>query len=268
MHPLISVNSVCFKNAGWEELVEAMHALDVARVTFAGSVPDPAVVSSVVSTGRMTLESLVHPFLYGRQLDAPDSIIAAEQDKLTRLIGFVASLGGRSIYLSTGGRGVLTWEQAAEIFSAAIAPCVAEAEAAGIALMVENTPHLYADLHIAHSLRDTVMLAEMAGIGVCVDVFSCWMEAGLERSLERAIPRCNLIQVKDYVYGDRALPAGAVLGDGVIPLRRIVDQALSAGYRGVFDLEQSGPRIDTEGHVPAARRSVEYLAEMLRSLGA
>jgi sugar phosphate isomerase/epimerase len=266
-HDQISVNSGCFKGAGARELAGALKELGVARVSFAGTVPDPEIVASVVRDGGLGLESVVHPFLYQQQLDAPDSVIVDEQEKLSRMIRLVVSLRGRSIFMSTGGRGALTWEEAAERFSAGIAPCVAEAESAGIALMIENTPQLYADLHIAHSLPDTILLAEMAGIGVCLDVFSCWMEAGIEESIARAMPRCQLIQVNDYVLGDRALPGRAVPGDGAIPLRRMFETALGCGYRGSFDLEISGPRIDAEGHLSAARRGVRYIDELLRSLG-
>ena len=134
--------------------------------------------------------------------------------------------------------------------------------------MIENALPLYADYHIAHSLRDTLALAEMAGIGVCIDLFGCWTEAGLRASIERAIPRCNLIQLSDYVYGDRSLPSRAVPGDGAIPLQRILDWMLAAGYTGAFDLELIGPRIDKEGHLEAVRRTGDYLGKILSSLGA
>ena len=267
MHPRISINSSCFRGASWQELSAAINALGVERVSFAGTVPDPAIMRPVVETGGLRLESIVHPFLYGRQLDEGSAVIAEEQEKLSQVIGLVASLQGGSIFLSTGGRGALSWEQAAETFSEAIAPSIAEAEAAGVLLMVENTPQLYADVTITHTLRDTIILAEMAGIGVCLDVFSCWTEAGLDQLIVRAMPRCYLIQVNDYVHGDRSYPCRAVPGDGAIPLRRIFELALTAGYRGVFDLEMSGPRIDAEGHLPAARRGVEFIWDTLHSLG-
>jgi sugar phosphate isomerase/epimerase len=113
-----------------------------------------------------------------------------------------------------------------------------------------------------------VTLAEMAGIGVCIDVFSCWAEAGLKQTIADAMPRCGLIQIADYVYGDRSLPSRAVPGDGSIPLRGILDWALSAGYTGAFDLELIGPRIDAEGHLDATRRAAGNLGDLLRSLGA
>ena len=136
--------------------------------------------------------------------------------------------------------------------------------------MIENAPQLYPDTNIVHSLRDALLLAEMAGIGVActIDIFSCWTEAGLQASIERAIPRCSLVQLSDYVYGDRSLPARAVPGDGAIPLERILDWVLRAGYAGAFDLELIGPRIDKEGHLEAVRRGAENVGKILRSLGA
>ncbi len=48
-----------------------------------------------------------------------------------------------------------------------------------MALAIENASSLYADIHFAHTLRDTLTLAERAEIGVCVDLFHCWAEADL-----------------------------------------------------------------------------------------
>ena len=134
--------------------------------------------------------------------------------------------------------------------------------------MVENVPPLYADMHIGLNLRDTVTLAERAGTGVCLDLFSCWTEAGLRETIQRAVPRCHIVQVADYVPGDRSLPARAVPGDGAIPIKRILDWILSAGYTGVFDIEIMGPRIDAEGQVSAVCRASDVLGDMLDSLGA
>ncbi len=159
------------------------------------------------------------PFLAGRHLEPHEESWRDARADLTFLIDAQAQLGGRSIYMLTGGHGSLA-------------------------------------------------LAEMAGIGVCIDLFGCWTEAGLRASIERAIPRCNLIQLSDYVYGDRSLPSRAVPGDGAIPLARILDWMLAAGYTGAFDLELIGPRIDQEGHLAAVRRTGDYLGKILASLGA
>jgi sugar phosphate isomerase/epimerase len=270
MHPRISIDANCFAGANWSELTAAWAALAPSRVGFLGMALEagPEAARAVLRSGGYSLETIIHPFMLGHQLDADPAVIAAEQTKLGETIMLAASLGSRSIMMASGGRGALTWEQAAEAFAAAVAPCIAVADQTGVALLIENTPTLYADLNIALSLRDTVTLAEMAGVGIGLDVFSCWHEAGLEQTIARAAPRCGLIQIADYVPGDRALPGRAVPGDGAIPIRRMIRWALEAGYEGAFDIELLGPRIDAEGHLSAARRSAEALDTMLRELGA
>jgi sugar phosphate isomerase/epimerase len=59
-----------------------------------------------------------------------------------------------------------------------------------------------------------------------------------------------------------------VPGDGAVPLARILEWLLSAGYAGAFDFELIGPRIDQEGHLNAARRASQYTGELLKTLGA
>jgi sugar phosphate isomerase/epimerase len=272
MHARLSVHSVCFPGAGLRELAGYWRELGAHRVSLVSNLlmeEGLTAVQEALRAGDHRLESITHPFLLpGRHLEQREDSWRAARDTLTRLIQDAKSLGARSIYMLTGGHGSLTWEEAAEVYRAAIAPCVVQAKAAGVALLVENSAALYADVHIAHTLRDAVTLAELAGIGVCIDLFACWTEAGLQDSIERAMPGCHLVQVCDYVYGDRSLPSRAVPGDGAIPVKRIVQWMLQAGYTGTFDIELVGPRIGAEGQVKAVRRAAENLGEMLRSLGA
>jgi sugar phosphate isomerase/epimerase len=217
-------------------------------------------VRAALAHGGPAVETINHPFAVYPSLDS--NLIPA-RDLLLQLIDIAAEIGSRSIYLLTGGRGSLPWEAAAARFVEAIEPCRERAAAGGIRLMIENASMLYADIHICHSLGDTIRLAEMAQIGVCVEIFHCWGEASLEALLQRALPICNLVQVSDYVLGDRALPNRAVPGDGVIPLEKIIALLLDGGYSGAFDIELLGPRIDAEGHLVAARRGAERLSAIL-----
>jgi sugar phosphate isomerase/epimerase len=270
MHERVSVNALCFQGADLAKMAEHWRALKPSRIGFMSQMlpEDLAVARNVIAEGPYRFESMVHLLMTGRDLEAPQEILDAEQAKLSKVIRSVASLGGQSIYLLTGGRGTLSWEEAAARFCELVAPCRAEAEALGLKLMLEPATAFHSESHIAHSLRDTLTLAEMAGIGVNVDIFACWTEAGLKATIERAASRIHLVQVCDYVYGDRSLPCRAVPGDGNIPLKRIFDWLLSAGYGGAFDLELIGPRIDAEGHLAAARRAADNVGAMLTSLGA
>jgi sugar phosphate isomerase/epimerase len=270
MHERLSVHAVCFAGATLSELAGYWRELGAHRVTLvSNNLLDEGLEAAqeALRTSNCRVESITHAFLPGRHLELREQSWRDARDTLSRLIRDAKNLGARSIYMLTGGHGSLAWEDAAHAFRAAIAPCVIQAKEAGIALMVENSAALYAEVHIAHTLRDAVTLAELADTGVCIDLFACWTEAGLRESIQRAMPRCHLVQVCDYVYGDRSLPSRAVPGDGAIPVERILQWMLEAGYAGIFDIEMVGPRIDAEGRVAAVRRAADNLGRILRSLG-
>ena len=52
-------------------------------------------------------------------------------------------------------------------------------------------------------------------------------------------------------------------GDGDLPLERLLDDVLAAGYTGIFDLELLGPAIAEEGAESALRRGLEWMTRML-----
>jgi sugar phosphate isomerase/epimerase len=270
MHERLSVNQICFPGATIAQLEDYWRTLQLARVSCL-SMPllgdNFESLRAVLTRNHFQLETIAHVFLASGDLSIRDATQNARA-RLSELIHKAEQLRARSIYMMTGGHGNLMWEQAADSFSEAIAPCVAQAKDAGIELAIENAPAVYADVNIAHTLRDAIALAEMANIGVCIELFACWAEAGLRDLFERALPRCVLVQLSDYVYGDRALPARAVPGDGAIPLRQIIEWLLGVGYKGAFDLEIIGPRIDREGHVAAAQRAANYLDKILAELDA
>jgi sugar phosphate isomerase/epimerase len=209
------------------------------------------------------VEAVTHVFAAGAVTNDPHDARAA----LNQVIDAAAGVGAHTVYMLTGGRGSLSWAQAAARFCETIAPCVEHAERAGVTLAIENASSLYADIHLAHTLRDTVTLAEMSGLGVCIELFHCWAEGDLHEMVERALPRTQLIQLSDYVLGDRSLPGRAVPGDGTIPIESLVAQALQGGYAHGFDLELIGPRIDTEGRLESARRACDVVGAMLDKLG-
>jgi sugar phosphate isomerase/epimerase len=270
MHERLSIHAICFPAAGLRELAGYWRELGAHRVSLVSHLlldqDGLPAAQEALQASRCTVESITHPFMPGRHLDPREESWLDAHDTLSRLIQIAKALGARSIYMLTGGHGSLTWEEAAEVFRTAIAPCVIQAKEAGIALMVENSAAAYSDTHIAHTLRDAITLAEVAGVGVCMDLFACWTEAGLHESIARAMPKCQLVQVSDYVYGDRSLPARAVPGEGAIPIKRILEWTLQAGYTGPFELELIGPRIDAEGRLAAVRRSAQILTEMLKEL--
>jgi sugar phosphate isomerase/epimerase len=263
-HQRLSVHTVTFYGATMGELQKYWTDLGVARLSILDSqLLDPE-LAKLVQDNAYTVEAVYHLFAGGTIGNDPQ----AARDALNRVIDAAAAANARTVYLLTGGRGRLSWAEAAQRFCEMVAPCAERAGRAGVALAIENASSLYADLHLAHTLCDTITLAEMSGLDICVDVFHCWAEGDVLGLLQRALPRTRLIQLSDYVLGDRSLPGRAVPGDGTIPIEAFVKQALAGGYAHGFDLELIGPRIEKEGRLESARRACDVVGGMLERLGA
>ena len=269
MHPRVSLHQVCLLDASVADFLGHCRAVGIANAVLVSPLlHNPGALGEAqraLAAGSPRIAALYHLFAGFPDLEGD---CAQAERALMQVIGMADTLGAKSVYLLTGGRGSLGWEEAAERFAEWVRPCSAAAHARGISLLIENAPALYADIHIAHTLADTLELGERSGTGACIDLFNCWGEAGLRQSFRRGVKRCGLVQVSDYVLGDRSLPNRAVPGDGAIPLEHMLDELLAAGYTGVFDLELVGPRIEAEGGRAASARAAERLSEILTRLGA
>ena len=269
MHARIGLHQVAFLDRSTTEFIEHCHRIGVRNTTLVTAAlmrPDGlAEAQRVLKHTGVRVESVNHQFAMYPDLEGDDG---EATEKLLQAIDIAETLHAKSVYLQTGGRGSLSWEEAADRFATLIAPCRSAAASLGVRLLVENASAFNADIHMVHTLADTIQLADLAGIGVCIEWHACWMEGGLAQLLRQAIPITGLVQVSDYVLGDRTAPCRAVPGDGVIPLARLLADVLEAGYQGVFDIELVGPRITAEGADVATERAAQRISEMLTELGA
>ena len=269
IHDRVSINMASFMGASLAQTAGYWHEIGARRITLSGTLllgPERDAAIELVRGRDYEVVSVSHLFVNGPLPQNPDDWHGA-RGQLSALIDRCAEVSAPAICMLTGGRGSLDWEDATALFAEMLAPCVARAADAGVKLAIESTQPLFADHHLGTGLRDALLAAETAGIGLCPDIFAGWTESGLYQTIERAGPRMVTVQVSDYVYGDRALPCRAVPGDGVIPLQRIFRWMIDAGFQGAFDIEALGPRIADEGFVRALRRAADNVGAMLRALG-
>ncbi|MCW1428367.1 sugar phosphate isomerase/epimerase family protein [Novosphingobium sp. JCM 18896] len=264
MHPAISINTLCLPPAPLGEQVER-----IARIGAGGISPelDQVLAFGVAESARafreagLAVATLTHrAFGYATPAETD-----AARERLLRTIGIARDVGAATVIMTTGGRGDLNWPTAAARFADAMAPCAEAARAAGLRLGIEPTSHLYADVSIAHRLADTLALARGAGIAVMIDLFACWTDADIEAVIAEAGADVALVQVADYVYGDRGLPCRAVPGDGAVPLDRLIPAISRSGFTGWYDLEVIGPRLAAEGVEAGLRRAAEHVGQFLET---
>lgn len=267
MHERLCVSSVSSWSWSFEEDITFWseagidHVEVSLRKTLAGGGVDH--VAKEVASRGLRVASVIEAGHF--QLDDP-ATWPAQRDHLRQALSLAAATGAGCVVLLPGAAGGLTWEQAADALADAVGALATEASSMDIALALENTSALRADLSFVHTLRDAIDLSRMVGCGVCMEVQSCWAERDLGATIAAGVDQLALVQVSDYVIGSLSTPDRAVPGDGDIPLARILTQLLAAGYDGPFDLELVGPRIEAMGYRTAIVRGVAYLDQLLTSL--
>jgi sugar phosphate isomerase/epimerase len=266
-NPRVSVSAICTFTLSLTEQLEFWdrHGIErvgvsVAKLEAHGFDDGLALVERAVRDGRIVAANLIGlgPFTLRDPTAWP-----GQQARMQRAVDAAVALGAPRMVCTTGPAGASSWEEAADAWCDAIAPIADSARRAGVTLALEHTHSLRADVGFLHSLRDAVDLARRAGTGVCMEVNACWAERGLYDTITRAIDTIALVQVSDYSIGTRCTPDRLVPGDGDIPLARIVDALLAAGYAGDFDLELIGPRIDAEGYDTAIPRALTAMNSLL-----
>jgi sugar phosphate isomerase/epimerase len=268
VHPRVCVSGLCFPGLSATDAIEAVAGLGAGNTSVTGAKARASGAGAVVAAGRrhgvkiVTTTGALGLDLSSGQASAA-SLRRAEQD-----IDLAAAVGAAVMYGLVGPRASARWDACADAYVNAAGELAGYAADRGVTLAIEPTSWLYADLTFIHTFRDALLVAPRAGMGICLDAFHVWTEAGLREEIGEHARLIAHAQLSDMTPGSRALPCRAVPGDGDVPLAAVVQWLLDAGYPGVFDCELNGPAIDAIGHHAAAARAASWLDKLLAELGA
>jgi sugar phosphate isomerase/epimerase len=253
-HPRISVNAICSMNQSLDDDIALWADVGIDHV----GLITPKFDAPGWDTGRKAV------------LDAGlrVSSMSCYRDGIAEALELTAGVGSHVLYVPPGRAGPQPWEDAAAAFCADVTPQVARGKELDVRLALEPTNPLRTDVSFVHCVRDAVDLARMAGTGIVVDLYPSWYERGLDELVRKNIDLVALVQICDYKLGTFDMPNRCAVGDGDIPVERLMGMILDAGYEGPFDIEVLGPRIEEEGYRAPIARSVERASEILERLGA
>lgn len=260
MHPRLSVNTIGFGACQVRDVLGELAGHGIRRVGVPiAQLEQGGVAANVAAlrSGGFDVVDVVEPCVFSL---CDDARWHAERDRLRECVDLAVEVSAPVLYVTTGPAAALTWDEAARRFADAVAPVVEHAESAGVALAVENTVTMRADLGFVHRLSDALDLAELAGVLVCADLFAAWADRDLSTAIAAGASRFALVQVADFVLGTCATPDRAVPGDGDVPIARQLRWLADAGYAGTVELELLGPRITAEGPAAAAVRAERIVA--------
>jgi sugar phosphate isomerase/epimerase len=268
VHQRVSVSGLCFPELSAPDAIEAIAGLGVANASVTGTKARAAGTGAVVSAVRRHGVKVVTT-TGTLALDlSSGAALAGSRQRVENDIDLAAAVGAPTMYGLTGPRTAARWDACADAYVNAVGDLAGYAAARGVTLAIEPTSWLYADLTFIHTFHDALLVAPRAGMGICLDAFHVWTEAGLREEIGQHAGLIAHVQLSDMTRGSRSLPCRALPGDGDVPLAAVVKWLLDAGYPGVFDCELNGPAIDAIGHHAAAARAANWLDQLLGELGA
>jgi sugar phosphate isomerase/epimerase len=184
-----------------------------------------------------------------------------------KAIDLVAEHKGHSIYFTPGRTTGAPWGEDLKRLGEAVAPTVAYGRERGVLAAIE--PSLRTSVSFINTLRDAIDAAEATGLSLIADFGNMWMERDFRETLAKAMPHIALMQFGDIVIGSpgKAPPGGrAHIGEGELPLVRMMNDVLDAGYTGVFDLEVVPANFAADTDEAALRRGIEAASNLLDEL--
>ena len=190
---------------------------------------------------------------------------AEPMDDLRRALDEAAAISAPLLLLTSGPAGSLSYEEAEARFRQILGTVLTEAESRGVGIVFEPNNALRVDLGYVHTLHDALDLADSIDspvLSVLAEVNNCWIERGLYDNIARRVSRIGLVQISDFAAGTLSTPHRVPLGEGIIPLPRILGSFVRAGYDGYFDIEVLGPVVDRLGGAESTRRSLDYLRRL------
>jgi sugar phosphate isomerase/epimerase len=268
VHQRVSVSGLCFPELPAPEAIEAIAGLGVASASLTGAKVRAAGAGVVAAAARRHGVKIVTT-TGTLAINLSSAAASAESRQLVEKdIDLAAAVGAATMYGLTGPRTSARWDACADAYVNAIGDLAGYAAARGVTLAIEPTNWLYSDLTFIHTFHDALLIAPRAGMGICLDAFHVWTEAGLREEIGEHASLISHVQLSDMTRGSRSLPCRTIPGGGDVPLAAVVQWLLEAGYPGVFDLELNGPAIDAIGHHAAAAQSANWLDKLLEELGA
>ena len=178
-----------------------------------------------------------------------------------------ASLGAGSLVVYSGARAGHTHNHARRLFKDALLELAPLAAELGVSLAIEPMHQgCAAEFTFVTSLDDLTALLDMVPsqqVKFALDTYHLGWDPHLVQRIPEIAPHLALVQLGDA----RSVPKGEQdrcrLGDGVIPLREIVDALIAAGYNGFYDIELLGEEFEDADYGSLLKHAREAFAKLV-----
>jgi sugar phosphate isomerase/epimerase len=184
-------------------------------------------------------------------------------------IRLAAALQASCLTVYSGARGGHTNNHARRLFKTAlkeIAPIAAEF---GVTLAIEPMRVGYAsEWTFLTSVPETLaLIGELASphLKVALDTYQFGWEPSVLESLSSWAPHIAIVQLGDTREMPQAEPSRCRLGEGIVPLAKMLEQLACAGYAGYFEVKLLGEDVEAYSYDELVAHSKQTLDSWSRS---
>lgn len=186
-------------------------------------------------------------------------------------IRLAAALRASCLVLYTGARAGHTHNHARRLMRSALKELTPIAEELGVALAIEPMHSgCNGDWTFLTNVDETLELIESSGSShakICFDAYHLAQDEAIFDRLAGLAPKIALVQLGDAKEPPQGEQDRCLLGEGVIPLSRLVSSLEAAGYRGFYELELMGEEIEIADYAEVLERSKRVYAEIVSAAG-
>jgi sugar phosphate isomerase/epimerase len=181
-------------------------------------------------------------------------------------IRLAGALNAGCLIVYPGGRNNHIYSHAERLFRVALDSLLSFAEGADITLAIEPMhPACARDWTFLTDVESTLALIENVNspnLKLVFDTYHFGHDRAILSNLRELVPHIALVQL-----GDRKVPHSVDqqrcrLGEGIVPLRKIIAGLREAGYNGDFDVELAGAGFGSSGYqdlLAECRRAFEAM---------
>jgi sugar phosphate isomerase/epimerase len=182
-----------------------------------------------------------------------------------RAICTAETLRAECLIVHSGARGAHTFNHARRLFRLALDKLLPLAEERGVILAVEPmNGDCGGEFTFLNCLDETLELVadyDSDALGITLDTYHWGHQPLLMDRLADLTPRLALVQLGDSRRPPCGEPNRCQLGDGVLPLRQIVQRLTAAGYDGFYEVELSGEEMEAADYREVLARSARTFQE-------
>jgi len=181
-----------------------------------------------------------------------------------------ATLGAKCLIVHSGARGSHTHKHARRLFRDALKKLLPLAEERGVTIAVEPmNGDCGSEFTFLNCFDETLALiseCKSPALGIVLDTYHWGYQPALFDRLPQLMPHLALVQLGDGRQPPRGETNRCPLGEGIVPLRDLVQALESSGYEGFYEVELMGEEIEATDYQELVCRSRETFDEWMQVL--